>query len=179
MMRAPLSERLQDAIASELEYSEHLINLGLPLTRRVLILGAAANGELSLSDLYAATEDEMFSRIGELVTAAMLNSAAREFVVTEPNPDGTFSTYGVSATAHGGFIASRLAPFDDETLHPVRWSDTHAARLQAWIPAKPTRLNEASEALWQAMSDVAPGGAFEMKQIGGLAYGFSAECGHA
>lgn len=179
MRQGPLSERLQEAIASELEYSEHLISLGLPLTRRVLVLGAAANGELSLSDLYAATEDEMFSRIGELVTAAMLNSAAREFVVTEPNPDGTFSTYGVSATAHGGFIASRHAPFDDETLRPVRWSDAHAARLQAWIPAKPTRLNEASAALWQAMSDVAPGGAFEMKQIGGLAYGFSAECGRA
>ncbi|WP_072396451.1 hypothetical protein [Hyphomicrobium sp. CS1GBMeth3] len=179
MKQGPLSERLQDAIASELEYSEHLINLGLPLKRRVLILGTAANGELSLGELYAATEEEMLSRIGELVTAAMLNSAAREFVVTEPSPNGTFSTYGVSATAHGGFVASRYAPFDEDTLRPVRWSDGHVSILRVWIPEQPTRLNEASAGLWQAMVDVAPGGAFEMIQIGGLAYGFSAECGHA
>lgn len=174
-----LSDRLQNAIASELDHSERLINLGLAVERRVLILGALADGELSLGNLTASSEIEMIARIGALVTGAMLNAGAREFVLTEPLGNGTFATYAVSRRAHAGLTASQIAPFDEGSVQFIRWSDPHAALLQAWIPAAPTLLDEASIDVWQAMHDVAPGGPFEVKQIGSLTSGFNAECGTA
>lgn len=174
-----LSFRLMDAIASEMDYSERLINLGLPLQRRVLILGAVANGELPLGAVDASTALEMIGRIGALVTGAMMNSAAREFVLTETNPNGTFATYGISRTAHAGFVASQFAPFDETTVQTFRWPDAHVRVLRSWIPEIPTRLTNAPPEIWQAMSDVAPGGEFEVRQMGPRVSGFSAECGHA
>lgn len=175
-----LSERLQNAIAAELDHSERLINLGLPVKRRVLVLGAVADGELALGGLTASSEVEMIARIGALVTGAMLNTAAQEFVLTEPSSDGMcFTTYGVGRNAHAGLVASLRSPFDESSVQAVRWSEPHAAILQAWIPAKPALLANAAPELWQAMHDVAPGGQFELTQAGSLVSGFNFDVGHA
>lgn len=178
-MDSGLSDRLSSAIVSEAMSSADMLDGGIPLSRRVLVLGAYTDGLLDLGELEAASEQEMLRRIGLLVTGAMLNTSARELVVTEPCRDGTFITYGMSRCAHAGIRASMSMPFDEASMRSERWSDEHAAVLQSWIPSVPSVLTGVVPELVDAMYDVAPGGRFELTQVGTLVSGFNFEPGHA
>lgn len=180
-MNRGLSERLRAAVTREVEHSADLIDQGIPVSRRVLVLGAAADGMLELGELPAGMSDRDFADItGALVTGAMLNSVAREFVITDPADDGTFTTYGISRDGHGGIVASLACPFDGSTASVVCLPDEAVAVLRSWLPDVPAvlSLNDRSD-IYEAMLAVAPGGQFEVTQAGPLVSGFSFEIGLA
>lgn len=180
-MNRGLSKRLSAAVDGETEFTAEMIDQGVPVTPRVLVLGAAADGVLELGELSPALSDRRVASImGALVTGAMLNSVAREFVITDPAEDGTFTTYGISRDGHGGIKASLAHPFDRATALAVSLSDEAVAVLRSWLPDVPAVLSLKDRPdIYEAMLAVAPGGLFEVTQAGPLVSAFNVEMGHA
>lgn len=166
MRQGPLSERLQDAIASEIAFSGTLIDVGVPLSLRALILGSNGNYRLPLIALPEVDDDAEYSNmVRSYLQAAMLFTVGRAFVVTIPNPAlGTFTTHGVSEHADAAFLAPIIAPSDPQAVSRIEVPTLVSEMLRTCIPLAPAVLHpDLIELTNQAFQ---PGCPYELQRVG-------------
>lgn len=161
-----LSDRLQDAIASEIEFSAAMIGAGFPLTLRALILGSNTNCRLPLDGIPICDDrTEYGNAVMTILRVAMLFAVGRAFVLTIPDPiQGTFTTHGVSEHADVAFHSPMAAPFDPAGVSRRDCPEDVSAAMRDCIPKAPAiipfDLVEVSNQAFQ------PGGTYELLRVG-------------
>jgi hypothetical protein len=161
-----LSERLQDAIATEIEFSAAMIDAGVPLSLRALLLGVNSNWRLPLIALPETPDDAKYSNmVRSYVHAGMLFTVARSYVLTIPNTVlGTFTTHGVSEGADAAFIAPMSAPFRSAEASRIESPAMVSNALRKWIPATPAVMP--FELATQTNQAFQPGCPYELQKVG-------------
>jgi len=166
MRQGPLSERVQDAIASETAFSGDLIDAGVPLSLRALILGSNGNYRLPLIALPEIQDDaEYTNMVRSFLHAAMLFTVGRAFVLTVPNRVlGSFTTHGVSEHADAGFVAPMAAPFDASATTRIDCPPVISNALRTCIPAVPAAIPP--ELIAMTNQAFQPGCPYELQRVG-------------
>lgn len=178
MKAAGLSQRLQDAIETEIDFSAALIQTGQPVNVRVLVLGAEGAWRIPLDALVSHTEgvDEWNRGFSAVIRAALLTTAAREFVVSLSQEHSVLA-YGVCEHDDGGILVSLADPWGPESISSMRCPPDISAWLRGCVPARGP-INISQEFIANAGALFGTGGDFEMKLVDRTAVCSSIE-GHA